>query len=87
MRILRRTLKENTYFIVDENLKVIVAVAYPKQALYDLLEAVVGDIYMGDYVPNSLPDKIKATARCSPEDSFDVEYGKRLAFEKLFRRQ
>lgn len=51
-----------------------------------LIDSVTNSMIPGLPIPDTffMSDKYKGVARCSNEDTFDVEYGKKLAYRKAY---
>jgi hypothetical protein len=87
--VLRKALRKEVQYFVNEEKRTIVAVANIYFPLKEVCDKVIGDWVDSDMLlpkakyPESV---ITEKAVCDPEDEWSVEYGKKVAFEKLYRR-
>jgi hypothetical protein len=87
--VLRKALRKEVKYFVNEEKRTIVATANVYLPLREVCDKVIG-VWVNPYMllpkvkyPESV---ITEKAICAPEDEWNVEYGKKVAFEKLYRR-
>lgn len=76
----------NVEYIVKEEQGVVICIIYGCDCDALALVDKYTDLFRTPCVPDNffISDKYKGVARCASDDTFDVEYGKKLAFKKAY---